>query len=271
GRLLQPNAERHLRTPAEMARIFADLPEAIANTAELSSRLEFTLEKLGYQFPRYPVPEGQSMASFLRRRAFEGAHQRYRPLSERVRRQLERELALIEKLDLAGYFLIVWDLVRFCRESNILVQGRGSAANSAVCYALGITAVDPIRMDLLFERFLSEERGEWPDIDLDLPSGDRRERVIQHVYEKYGRLGAAMTANVITYRSRSAAREVGKALSLRDDEIDRLAKVMNNFEFTDPSDTLERNMTQAGLSLSMPRMRAFADLWMRIQDLPRHL
>jgi error-prone DNA polymerase len=135
---------------------------------------------------------------------------------------------MIEKLDLAGYFLIVWDIVNFCRQHDILVQGRGSAANSAVCYSLGITAVDPVGMDLLFERFLSEERGEWPDIDLDLPSGDRREQVIQHVYEKYGRLGAAMTANVITYRGRSAAREVGKALGFDPVQVDRLAKVMNN-------------------------------------------
>jgi error-prone DNA polymerase len=165
----------------------------------------------------------------------------------------------------------VWDIVNYARQQGILVQGRGSAANSAVCYSLGITAVDPIAMDLLFERFLSEERGEWPDIDLDLPSGDRRERVIQHVYEKYGRLGAAMTANVITYRSRSAAREVGKALSLDDDAIDRLAKVMNHFEFTDPNETLGRNLESVGLSLDMPRMRAFAELWVRIQDLPRHL
>src|SRR4030095_1665969 len=197
--------------------------------------------------------------------------ERYRPYHDKARAQIARELALIEKLDLAGYFLIVWDIVNYCRQQDILVQGRGSAANSAVCYSLGITAVDPIAMDLLFERFLSEERGEWPDIDLDLPSGDRREQVIQHVYEKYGRLGAAMTANVITYRSRSAAREVGKALSLQDDEIDRLAKVMNNFEFTDPNETLGRNLEAAGLSFDMPRMRTFAELWMRIQDLPRHL
>src|SRR5206468_13134983 len=155
-------------------------------------------------------------------------------LYERAERQVRRELALIEKLKLAGYFLIVWDIVRFCREEGILVQGRGSAANSAVCYSLGITAVDPVVMELLFARFLSEERGEWPDIDLDLPSGDRRERVIQHVYEKYGRLGAAMTANVITYRGRSAAREVGKALGFDPAQIDRLAKVMNSFEFVDP-------------------------------------
>src|SRR5262249_1625351 len=134
------------------------------------------------------------------------------PTYQRALQQIDRELAVIEKLKLAGYFLIVWDLINFCRDNGVLVQGRGSAANSAVCYSLGITAVDPVGMELLFERFLSEERGEWPDIDLDLPSGDQRERVIQHVYENYGRFGAAMTANVITYRGRSAAREVGKAM-----------------------------------------------------------
>ncbi len=141
---------------------------------------------LGYRFPEYPVPPGETMASFLRKIAQAGARERYRPYHDRARAQIARELNLIEKLDLAGYFLIVWDIVNFCRQEDILVQGRGSAANSAVCYSLGITAVDPVGMDLLFERFLSEERGEWPDIDLDLPSGDRRERVIQHVYEKYG-------------------------------------------------------------------------------------
>src|SRR4030095_8118811 len=188
-----------------------------------------------------------------------------------ARAQIARELDLIERLDLAGYFLIVWDIVNFCRHNDILVQGRGSAANSAVCYSLGITAVDPVGMDLLFERFLSEERGEWPDIDLDLPSGDRRERVIQHVYEKYGRLGAAMTANVITYRGRSAAREVGKALSLASGDIDKLAKVMNYFEYRDPNETLGRNLESVGLSIDAPRMRTFAELWAAMQDLPRHL
>src|SRR4029077_15885265 len=138
--------------------------------------------------------------------------------------------ALIEKLDLAGYFLIVWDIVEFCRKQNILVQGRGSAANSAVCYALGITAVDPVSMDLLFERFLSEARGEWPDIDLDLPSVERRETVIQYVYQRYGRHGAAMTANVITYRGRSAAREVGKALDLPAVLIERVPPLVSNWE-----------------------------------------
>src|SRR5262249_12294795 len=142
GRLLAQNSQRHIRTAKEMSYVFADLPEAIANTVELSSRLNFTLENLGYEFPRYPVPEGETMNSFLRKRTWEGARNRYRPITDRVRRQLERELALIEKLDLAGYFLIVWDIVDYCRKNDILVQGRGSAANSAVCYSLQITAVD---------------------------------------------------------------------------------------------------------------------------------
>ena len=195
-----------------MARLFADLPEAWPPPRELADRLDYTLADLGYRFPDYPVPAGETQASFLRKIAEVGARERYRPFHDRARAQIARELDLIEKLDLAGYFLIVWDLVNFCRQHDILVQGRGSAANSAVCYSLGITAVDPVGMELLFERFLSEERGEWPDIDLDLPSGDRREQVIQYVYQRYGERGAAMTANVITYRGRSAAREVGKVL-----------------------------------------------------------
>ncbi len=196
---------------------------------------------------------------------------RYGADNERARKQIERELALIEKLDLAGYFLIVWDIVRFCREQNILVQGRGSAANSAVCYALGITAVDPVGMDLLFERFLSEERGEWPDIDLDLPSGDQRERAIQYVYERYGKLGAAMTANVITYRGRSAAREIGKALSFEPEMLDRLSSLVGAWEYKDENDTLERQFRDAGLDLEHPLIRKFFDLCLMVQDLPRHL
>jgi error-prone DNA polymerase len=275
GRLLARNSERHIKPPKEMARLFADLPEAIANTVELSSRLGFTMEDLGYQFPRYPVPEGETMNSFLRKRTFEGAQGRYgrapADLRRRAWRQLERELALIEKLELAGYFLIVWDIVRFCRGEGILVQGRGSAANSAVCYSLGITAVDPVGMDLLFERFLSEERGEWPDIDLDLPSGEERERAIQYVYQRYGKLGAAMTANVITYRGRSAAREIGKTLSFDNDTIDRLAKLVGHWEYRDPGETLARQFGDAGFDLRHPRIRRFFDLVLAVQDLPRHL
>ena len=223
GRLLAENAERHLKAPTAMAALFADRPDLLRNAEALAERLSFTLEDLGYRFPDYPVPAGETQFSFLCKATEAGARERYRPYHEKARRQIERELALIGKLDLAGYFLIVWDLVNFCRREGILVQGRGSAANSAVCYSLGITAVDPVGMELLFERFLSEERGEWPDIDLDLPSGDRRERVIQHVYERYGAAGAAMTANVITYRDRSASREIGKVLGIPEDEIDRLA------------------------------------------------
>ena len=168
-----------------MARLFADLPEALDGIAATwPIGLSYTMADLGYRFPEYPVPPGETMASFLRKITQAGARERYRPIEPRAARQIERELDLIEKLDLAGYFLIVWDIVNFCRQEGILVQGRGSAANSAVCYSLGITAVDPVGMDLLFERFLSEERGEWPDIDLDLPSGDRRERVIQHIYRE---------------------------------------------------------------------------------------
>src|SRR5438128_10325300 len=196
------------------------------------------------------------MMSFLRERTREGFQQRYgqatAELRNRARGQIERELVLIAKLDLAGYFRIVWDIVRFCREQGILAQGRGSAANSAVCYALGITAVDPVGMDLLFERFLSEERGEWPDIDIDLPSGDQRERAIQYVYERYGKLGAAMTANVITYRGRSAAREVGKVLGFDTETLDRLSSLMGTWEYQDPNDTPERHFRQPGCDVGHP-------------------
>ncbi len=271
GRLLAENAERHLKRPRAMAALFADRPDLLRNAEALGERLQFTLDDLGYRFPDYPVPAGETQLSFLRQATEAGARQRYRPYHEKARRQIERELALIGKLNLAGYFLIVWDLVNFCRREGILVQGRGSAANSAVCYSLGITAVDPVGMELLFERFLSEERGEWPDIDLDLPSGDRRERVIQHVYERYGAAGAAMTANVITYRDRSASREIGKVLGIPVDEVDRLAKHMRSFEYVDPDDTLERRLERAGLDRADRRIALFARLFEEIQDLPRHL
>ncbi len=271
GRKLAPNAERYLKPPGEMGRLFSDCGRAVAETRELADRLQFTLADLGYRFPDYPVPPGETQASFLRHLTDVGARDRYRPYHDRARAQIGRELDLIERLNLAGYFLIVWDIVNFCRQHDILVQGRGSAANSAVCYSLGITAVDPVGMDLLFERFLSEERGEWPDIDLDLPSGDRRERVIQHVYDKYGQHGAAMTANVITYRGRSAAREVGKVLGFDPAQVDRLAKVMNHFEFRDSTETLPRHLASVGLDVQAERVQLFARLWQEMQDLPRHL
>ena len=286
GRRLSPNTERYLKSPDEMAALFADRADAVARTADLADRLQYSMADLGYRFPDYPVPPGETQASFLRKITDVGARERYRPYHDRARAQIARELDLIEKLRLAGYFLIVWDIVNFCRQHDILAQGRGSAANSAVCYSLGITAVDPVGMDRLFERFLSEERGEWPDIDLDLPSGDRREQVIQHVYGKYGRLGAAMTANVITYRGRSAAREVGKTLGFDPAQVDRLAKVMNHFEFADPADpstssgssratsrddTLPQHLSAVGLDAQTDRVRLFAKLWREMQDLPRHL
>jgi error-prone DNA polymerase len=275
GRLLARNSECHLKSPEEMTQLFADLPEAIANTVELSSRLKFTLEDLGYEFPKYPVPEGESMMSFLRERAREGFQSRYgrasAELKDRARRQIEREFTLIEKLALPGYFLIVWDLVRFCREQNILVQGRGSAANSAVCYSLGITSVDPVGMDLLFERFLSEERGEWPDIDLDLPSGDDREAVIQYLYRRYGERGAAMTANVITYRSRMASREIGKVLGFDPETLGKVSAAVAQWEYRDANDTFDHRFRDAGLDLRHPRIRKYFELCEAIQDLPRHL
>ena len=274
GQLLARNSERYLKSPAEMQALFADLPEAISNTLELSSRLEFTLNDLGYEFPLYPVPEGETMISFLREHTREGFESRYgrkHHLKERARRQIERELALIERLKLEGYFLIVWDLVRYCREQNILMQGRGSAANSAVCYALGITAVDPIEMELLFERFLSEERGEWPDIDLDLPSGDERERVIQYLYHRYGQRGAAMTANVITYRNRMAAREMGKVMGFDEDTLKRISAAVATWEFRDENDALDRRLGDAGLDMKHPRIRKYFELCLAVQDLPRHL
>jgi error-prone DNA polymerase len=276
GRLLSINSDRYLKSAQEMSRLFADLPEAIANTRELSDRLQFTLADLGYQFPRYPTPPGETMDSFLRKRVEEGAMNRYHSksidLRRRARHQIDRELALIEKLQLPGYFLIVWDIVDFCRRQNILVQGRGSAANSAVCYALGITAIDPVEMELLFERFLSEERGEWPDIDLDLPSGDQRERAIQYVYERYGKLGAAMTANIITYRGRSAVRDIGKVLGFPETDLARISALVPSWGWTDPKETAERQFTEAGYSPQKhPLIGKFLDLYMTIQDLPRHL
>jgi error-prone DNA polymerase len=274
GRLLECHRERHLKGAAEMGLLFADLPEAIAATAELAGRLDFTLADLGYRFPAYPLPLGETPASYLRHVTWNGARARFRPLTAKAQAQIQKELDLIEKLDLAGYFLIVWDIVRFCLEQGILAQGRGSAANSAVCYALSITAVDPVKMDLLFERFLSEERGEWPDIDLDLPSGDQRERVIQHVYQRYGPHGAAMTANVITYRDRSATREVAKAFGYSAEQIDKLARQLGSWTYDlargDPK-SFAAELAAAGFDPEEPRMQRFSELWYRIHDLPRHL
>ena len=252
---LRPNAEFHLKGPAAMRRIFAEHPEAIAASVAIARRCRFRLERTTEQFPLFPVPEGSSPQRHLRELVYEGAAKRYAaPLASKVERQLEYELGLIAKMDLAGYFLIVWDIVRAAGELGVLCQGRGSAANSAVCYALGITAVDPIAMDLLFERFMSEERREIPDIDIDFAHQDR-ERVIQYVYERYGRANAAMVAEVITYRARSAIRDVGKALGLAPEEIEAIAR-----EY----DTREVLPEEAG-------PHALFALCRRIANFPRHL
>jgi error-prone DNA polymerase len=276
GRLLSRNCLQYLRSSREIHALFRDLPEAIANTRIISERLEFTLDNLGYEFPRYPIPVSDTMDSFLAKRVDEGIRKRYssalkKPLLERALKQARHELALIAQLGFAGYFLIVWDIIRYCQQNGFLVQGRGSAANSVVCYALEITAVDPIGMELLFERFLSESRGEWPDIDLDLPSGDHREKVIQHIYKKYGALGAAMTANVITYRGRSAAREVGKALGFDDQQLAKLSGLVGHWEWRGSNDTMDKHLDNAGLDVRHPRVAKYLELCSKIYDLPRHL
>ena len=276
GRLLEANSQRQVRTARAMHRIFRDVPEAIENTLLVSQRLEFELDDLGYEFPCYDTPSGEPMEIFLRRRVAEGIEARYAPkrdpeLHAKANKQAERELALIEQLGFAGYFLIVWDIIRYCKANDILVQGRGSAANSVVCYALEITAIDPVGMDLLFERFLNENRREWPDIDLDMPSGDKREQAIQYVYRRYGELGAAMTANVITYRGKSAAREVGKALGFDEEALGRLSSLIGHWEWRRKDETLADNFRHAGFDLEHRRIAKYVELCDRMQDLPRHL
>ena len=228
GTLLRANGEYYLRSPQAMAQLFEDLPQAIAASAQIAQRCTFRLGRLQNEFPDFPVPAGETPFSYLYQLVHEGVRRRYRPVTPEVSKQIAHELGVIEKLELAGYFLIVWDMVRFANEHGILVQGRGSAANSAVCYALNITSVDPVGLNLLFERFLSEERDEPPDIDLDTPSGDQREKIIQYVYDRYGRDHAALVAEVITYRARMAVRDVGKALGLSLDQVDALSKSLDS-------------------------------------------
>jgi len=228
GTRLRPNGEYYLRSPQEMERLFAEHPRAVTASAAIAQRCAFRLGKLENEFPEFPLPPGETPFSYLYARVHEGVQRRYQPVTPTVSAQIAHELATIQRLDLAGYFLIVWDIVRFANERGILVQGRGSAANSAVCYALGITSVDPVGLKLLFERFLSDERDEPPDIDLDCPSGDQREQIIQYVYERYGREHAGMVAEVITYGARMAVRDVGKAIGLSLDQVDALAKALDS-------------------------------------------
>ncbi len=291
GTHLLRNAERHLKSPAEMAALLPELPHAVAYSAELAARCRFTLAERNYKFPDFPLPPGDSQHDFLRAITFDAAPARFRPFTDRARAQLDRELLLIAKLGLSGYFLIVWDIIQFCKSRGILVQGRGSAANSAVCFALSITAADPLKMDLLFERFLSEERGEWPDIDLDLPSGNRREEVIQYLYRKYGAHGCALTANVITYRGRSAVRDIGKVLGLDNEVLDKLSAQLSRYEEPEAESatpttpgtaeteeqtdseppTLARHLARAGLTPDDERVAQLVQVFDQIQDLPRHI
>jgi error-prone DNA polymerase len=281
GRRLPPNGERWLKSPAQMAALFRDRPAALRATRAIAERCAFTLADLGYSFPIYPVPDGETQQSFLEKMSWRGVAARYPandPLLPKVRAQVTRELAIIGKLDLAGYFLVVWDIVCFARGRGIMIQGRGSAANSATCYVLGITAVDPVAMELLFERFLSEERVQsasnasdrMPDIDLDLPSGDRREEVIQHVYAKYGARGAAMTANVITYRPRMAVRDTGRALGFSEEQLGRISKHLPGWVMDDGT-PISEFIAEAGFPATDRRTQLLADIATALINLPRHL
>lgn len=289
GRDAFSNAEQCLTDPREVAYRFRDRPEAVRQSRAIAEQLEFSMADLGYRFPESPVPPGYSSLQYLRHLTLEGAAGRYgAPLSSRVQSQLRHELEIIGKLGLEGYFLIVHDIVRFCRDSEILVQGRGSAANSAVCYSLGITAVDAVGMDLLFERFLSEERTEWPDIDLDLPSGTQRERVIQYLYRRYGGCsrrsapadlsqaptvgaGVAMTANVITYRRRSAFREAAKGFGLSPLQVDQISRDLGRQGLAAGERTLAERFVEAGVDLTSRRMQLLVHAVESMEGLPRHL
>jgi len=271
GGLLSRNGQRFVKAPAEMRYLFRDIPEAVDNTLRIAEQVEFSLENLGYEFPSYEVPRGESMDTFLRQVVLAGARKRYRgEPNAKALRQIEHELRVIGKLGFAGYFLIVWDLVKYCRENGIMAQGRGSAANSVVCFCLEITPVDPVGAGLLFERFLNEERRSWPDIDIDLPSGERRERVIQEVYRRYGRHGAAMTANVITYRRKSAAREVGKVLGFEEEALGRFSSLYGSHNY-DHGVGLEEQLEGSGIAKGHPRGRALVKLCQQVLGLPRHL
>ena len=266
GTAILPNAEYGLKAPAAFARLFEDLPDAVARTLEVAERCVFSLAEIRYRYPSEALPSGATTSAWLRELTYGGAFERYGgPPSGPVKTQLDRELALIDELDYGGYFLTMHEIVRFCRERGILCQGRGSAANSSVCYCLGITAVDPVQLGLLFERFLSRERAEPPDIDLDI-AHERREEVIQHVYAKYGRDHAAMVANVIRYRPKSAIRDVGKALGLPETALDRLAKLLSHRR----EPTVE-TFEEAGLSSASTDNQHLLRLASAIQDFPRHL
>ena len=283
GLLLAPNGERHLKSPREMARLFADLPQALANVRRLDERLGFTLEKLGYRFPDFPDESGKPMTlpdqtTLLRRRSLEGARKRYGKPGKKILAQMEKEIELIDRLGFSGYFLIVQDIVRFARSQGILCQGRGSAANSVICFVLGITNVDAFHQRLVFERFLSENQRKWPDIDIDFPSGERRESVIQYVFGKYGPRGAAMTANVITYRPRSAFREMSKVLGFPPSLSDRFSTLggsphQGSWEDEEREEKQHEFADQLASLVppSHPRAAALGRLYQAVLGMPRHL
>jgi error-prone DNA polymerase len=268
GALRFANSQRYLKSPAQMARLFAQYPDAIERTLEIAERCRFSLDELRYEYPDELCPAGQTPTSYLAALTWSGARGRYPAgIPEKVRQLLERELALIAELRYEAYFLTVWDLVALARSRGILCQGRGSAANSAVCYCLGITSVDPDRTDLLFERFISKERNEAPDIDVDFEH-ERREEVFQYIYAKYGRDRAGIVAEVITYQPRSAVRDVGKALGLSLDAVDRLAKAID--WHSNPSIIAER-IQEAGLAPDALAVKQLIELASALIGFPRHL
>ncbi len=263
-----PNAERHLKSPAQMAELFRDAPALVARTLELAERCSFSLDELRYDYPEELCPPGLTPITHLTRLTWQGAYGRYpRGIPDKVQRLLAYELKLIGELNYSAYFLTVWDLVRFARSREILCQGRGSAANSAVCYCLGVTSVDPDRVDMLFERFISKERNEAPDIDVDFEH-ERREEVIQYLYEKYGRERAGMTAAVISYRPRSAIRDVGKALGL---SLDRVNLLTQHIDHLHDRAKLETRFREAGLPPESALGQQLSELVMELLDFPRHL
>ena len=264
GRLIRPNDQHALRDPEDMARLFEDDPASLERTREVAARCNFSLAELRYRYPLERLPNGKTSIQYLEERTFEGAARRLGDKFETQVPQLKKELALIRELEYEGYFLTMHEIVEYCRREHILCQGRGSAANSAVCFALGITGVDPTQVNLLFERFISRERAEPPDIDLDIEH-NRREEVIQHVYRKYGRTHAAMVANVVRYRHRSAIREVGKVLEIPATGLDRLARQVSHGQWD------ENFIRQAGLDPENPALRHLDALVREIQDFPRHL
>ena len=266
GRLLRPNDEHALKTPVAFRRLFEDDPAGVARTLSIAERCTFSLDHLRYRYPAEHLPDGATPSGWLRELTYRGAAERYpEGIPRAVVEQVDKELALIDDLDYGGYFLTMWEIVRYCREAGILCQGRGSAANSTVCYVLGITAVDPVALGLLFERFLSKERAEPPDIDLDIEH-DRREEVIQHVYAKYGRTHAAMVANVIRYRARSAIRDVGKVLGVPETALDRVSKIVSMYGDVDPS-----AFVHAGLDPEQSTQQHLIRLASTLLDFPRHL